>query len=343
MSKNPFQECLDRHPEYVLPYGTSITPDSFRKVGDFWTIDALNEDGNPVRWEVQFEGDQIVKVDKNLKAVEYSDPLLNMSKPHEEVTTLEWYDLILLTDADGHWAKRNDPWEGDDFDSRMTRIEHNIVRKSEKHVPVMGDLAEFEAQINEALKNTTLSVEVFSVGEVPLSFDDQMTSQRPVRLNLDGVYERSDSWLVAPGWQNPDAFSKQVYPNVVLRTSGSVIMDLDSVNVVHMPHYLEHNPVSKTYDTQWWLVQITGTDIGIPVIAEYSAITINTDYDGSFISISGTRIDQLQKRLKLEDLHNRRWGRWMDDNQEISQAEMQEANEREMKRFYKMVAAEEEA
>lgn len=87
--------------DYLLPYGTELSPSSFTKTMDnTYIVDALDSHGNPAHYEIAVNGN-LAKCTIDGEAASYENPYSHRDTG-AEAPILDWFDWIASQDAAGH-------------------------------------------------------------------------------------------------------------------------------------------------------------------------------------------------------------------------------------------------
>lgn len=112
--------------DYLLPYGTELTPSSFTKTMDnTYIVDALDSHGNPAHYEIAVNGN-LAKCTIDGEAASYENPYSHRDTG-AEAPILDWFDWIASQDAAGHRYLDSDIYGGQTVAAKLFCAEHNLV------------------------------------------------------------------------------------------------------------------------------------------------------------------------------------------------------------------------
>ena len=245
-------------------------------------------------------------------------------------------------DALGAEASRIDPFEGDDIETTLKRAEFNIVfyGSSPTATQNYAKPSELESWFEDALERTTVKVEVQS-----------LTADAPERLR-----PHLGSPLVFMGWENEEEtgwtstlFTYPVHPRFwwtaqvagdrdlppqtcTMRMSGSQVLssrafalsyeDLLAKDVVVFPDEDDSPPNAPL--AAYWVAHVVGTDYALVFPKDFSHVRVDVDNDGLLVHLTVQSIEQATALGRDEDSFARRWGRWLDEEVQLTAEELEE-------------------
>lgn len=250
---------------------------------------------------------------------------------HAGASAQEWFDHFCTLQADSMPGPERS-WEGTSVQAMLTRAEHGITAydQRERSGSELGGVQEAQAWLDANLADTQVSATVHPLGELPLRTDGTFSGQVLCRIRDDEI----DGYLaVAVASDLPPAqfyevpgYMHATSPHVHVHSSGRTMLGYRADMVLDAHSVLPHLGSETTADgcgekpSGWLLIHISGTRCVLPFPAGASNLIVDVDGDGSQVSV---RVASSRKRaqvLEAEDLFDRRWGEFLDDDRALEPA-----------------------
>lgn len=361
---------------YSPVYGTGITPDSFRPLktenGHAWGADGLTKNGEEGNYTIVLESDDSTEmtstdhpVDKSLGSematceVVVGGERRTIQHPYSKqigglASVADWYDAIAIEDAKGRKAELTVPWSGQDLDSTLTRVEHNIVAYGDDEIAVSTFSSAVEASkwLENALSATQVRAEVWKIRNAYESDEaDERTMLR--RFKDDDV----DGWAPIPfstgyiseEWLHHFFGKGQPNPFVHLRMLGA---QRESLNADYALSWKELNETGELtlYDSQledgtdgWLVIHVVDTDVALPLPWPGTNVVVHHDEDGAQVGIDVYATEVRTARHRRERAWESEWGRFLDDGITLTEAEVSDGIKRAEAELNTLIAEEVES
>jgi hypothetical protein len=344
----PLRDVL-RQPDLPL-HGTALMPDAFVPFHDGgvagWHVDSRLREGRAVRvriWSAESDGDGRPSVDEmRCEVLDRAgsgapEPLLDPFRRTLGRTApiQDWYDAVRMQDAARSAVLRDRRrWGGEDLEHMIERSEQGVseFRMEELAVDTFRSLSELQAWIDRVLAGTQVRAEAFAVRDFPL-VDEPRVGQHLLGIEDDEML----GWLpfaASTDQDSGDLFAQLapyggLMPQVTLRMSGTSLIGFHA-DVAQSSEGLQTAGALRTDDGRWpergeWLaLSIVGTAFALPIPARVSNINIGVGDDGATVMIGILPSVDRERHYRRRCEFDRRWGRWLDDDEAISERELDE-------------------
>lgn len=323
--------------DYLAPYGTLTTPDSFSSAPLI-----ANDTGGVEQYTLTVDitdtatGQQFASCwGPDGQRVKYQHPhtrVLSDTAPVED-----WYDFLAVKDAQARRAAAQQPmpWDGDGVEQQLYRIEHDVVTFGEESANTanFANNREFTHWITAAVGASPLNFLVLSITDLqqfPQDTKDALMCLKYKRGEHDGstlgsTIANSVS-LLAPDPASPHDLGDDIPcdNDVTLTMDGS---DVEYFHGDFMTFYSWVQDCVADHDDRpdWYVIIPVQANVALPVPSQGAVVTVHHDGDGSQVRVNVTCQDHAARRNELEDGYHRRWGAWLDEEHPLAEDVMETA------------------
>lgn len=326
--------------DYVPPYGTQLTPDNFDRCTDTRnrtrTIHIANPTGSEDTYRLHLTSADSL-TGRQLALCEGPDGMMiehlhaHTKKASQQAPIEQWYDFLAVTDAQARQqAAGNRPWDGHGVQQQLYRFEHNLVTsgKVSANTANFQNNREFAEWMNSAVRASPVYFNVLALSDM-MRFQDHADGslmhllhesqgarlgggRLPESLNLTGQVPKS---LHDLGDNVPCTISFE------LRVNGA------ETEHFHGEYMAFLNRVDTNFqdrhDTPGWygIIPMTVNAV-MPVPSRGAIVTVHHDNDGASVRVEVSCEAHATRQNILEEQFARRWGRWLDPDVTLSQAEL---------------------
>lgn len=347
---------LDRFDEPM--HGTTLIASDFRFFAEAgragWRVNSHLRDGRAVRFTIWSTYSRETRLTPHEMRCEYHE-LTDARVPHgmpmplrdpfrrtlgDSAPVQDWYDAIRFQDV-GHNAVLRDEknWGGDGLEDMVVRSERGISKAELEEVAVAGfsRLADFQTWVDDTLSGTQVRIEVLALSDYPDSFEEPLPGQ--LLQGFDG-----DEWLgYLESMVSTDHDSRlwltsnydvRLDPQAAVRMSGAQLMGFNASAVMNWRLLREDGAVRRGPDVPWpapdgWLLLgIVGTDAALPVPASTANVWITVADDFATVAVSVLPTAERERLGRARADFERRWGRWLDPDEPISEREIEREGSR---------------
>ncbi|MCQ2001466.1 hypothetical protein [Arthrobacter zhaoxinii] len=249
----------------------------------------------------------------------------------------DWAQWVLQHSVPEGRRTPKQPWEGNNPEARLYRMEHNIVsyEDHETGTSQFESALELHTWLKRSLgdHNAPISVHVlddvsFMLAEERLPVLQEHTYER---ISGPGVKVRYSTQTFFP-WVNVLDWRKGDHEGHSWNSSLSTAMDgetLESflgtncVDFASLEPYLMPVGAPVRMNT-WFLLHLDGTRVCMAFPAVGTMLEVSTDHDGATAQIAAREYSSRQERLDLEYRFQTRWANWLDDDHRLTHTEMRE-------------------
>lgn len=338
---------------YQPVYGTGIQPDQFKplptKNEQGWVVSGLTNKGELGDFAIVLAPDAEPtdasdgeSSDRGLATCEVvvNGELRAVQHPYSKrigglAPVADWYDAIAIEDAKGRKTELTAPWSGQDLDSTLTRVEHNIVAYGDDEVAVesFSSAAEVSKWLEDALAETQVRAEAWLIRNAFES--DKIADQTMLRrFRNDDV----DGWAPIPfstSYISQDwlehAFGDELYsPFVHLRMLGSQRESLDADYALSWSELRESGELARenirleSGVDDWLVVRVLGSDVALPLPWPGANIAVHHDEDGARVGIDVLITETQDKKNRKKRAWESEWGRFLDERITLTDTEIAE-------------------
>jgi len=340
---------------YRQPYGTPLTLDSFEILpnGAGWGVSALDADKVLRSYVISSPPPDRQRSTASADGVtlRYRDPFTK--REFLDALPTDWADFIMLRDAEGRNVSEQTEWSGFDIDSMMHRVAHDVVVSDldEENLGNFADLVEFQAWLDNKLRATNVKVTAFECTsrveddeglflrrrhyhpDNPPEAGNTLDGDEPLVLNdfCACVFHPDQD---AANWQMIQGDSRALQPAIRVGTEGTQIVSYCSdfaASVRELRKKFQLTTVAGLKASRsgtgndrsvWWGFYINGTDLAMVFPSSGWNLVLKTDLDGALVDFDAATTGYRAGLNRANDKFSRRWGRWMDPNVALSDAEL---------------------
>lgn len=325
--------------DYLPPYGTPLTPETFASYVDhgFGVIatDIACADGGATQYILQLRS-QTEPDGRELARCEtegYIHPYTR--KKLEWVPVEDWYDFLLVKDAQARQEAREKPqlWEDDDVEGQLYRAEQHIVSFGEdsSNTENFTDAAGFREWLNQVVESSPATFDVGALIDVQ-RFQEKASGT----LLCSRHKEEDDGSTTLVGSEIPGSLNiregrptspHDLGDDIPCEMDFTLSMDGPEVERFHGDYVTFFSRTSDCFatdgeDPDWYGITVQGTGIVMPVPAAGAIITVSHDRDGAAVRVEVACQAHAERRNRLEDAYLRRWGRWLDEDVALTESEI---------------------
>lgn len=339
--------------DYLLPYGTELSPSSFTKTMDnTYIVDALDSHGNPAHYEIAVNGN-LAKCTIDGEAASYENPYSHRDTG-AEAPIFDWFDWIASQDAAGHRYLDSDIYGGQTVAAKLFCAEHNLVTYSSTKCCVsnFSTLSEFQEWLDSSvLQETPMRAEVVGLLTDPEQARKPFSYAFDLLDAIEGPDAVSELKLATAGEKDCGLrlTSANFGGNEILledgRTMGRTVSMvkacyddgtqptwMHAIGFVPKTYLPEMNVrVVHENDAAWWGILVDQLDVCL-VLPRPSAerqldtnVKVHMDRDGTEAFIRFSPTDECELVNRLDDRFKRKWGRWLDSSIVLDNREIQDA------------------
>ncbi|AZT97724.1 hypothetical protein [Brevibacterium aurantiacum] len=338
---------------YQPVYGTGIHPDHFKpdptSNGQGWVVCGLTTSGKQGEFRITLATDvestddsDVISSDRGLATCEVvvNGERRTVQHPYSKrigglASVADWYDAIAIEDAKGRKTELTTPWSGQDVDSTLTRVEHNIVAYGDDEVAVesFSSAAEVSKWLEDVLTKTQVRAEVWQVRNAFES--DKIADQTMLRRFRN---DEVDGWAPIPfstSYISKDwlehAFGDELFsPFVHLRMLGAQRESLDADYALSWNELMESGELTRedirleSGGDDWLVIRVLDSDLALPLPWPGANIVVHHDEDGARVGIDVLITEAQDKKNRKQKVWESEWGRFLDETITLTDAEIAE-------------------
>ena len=338
------REYLEEHhkiTDYIPPYGTQLTVRDFSPVvfdsGQHGlTVEAYSSGGKRSTYELEVlehyrDGHAMAVCRRDGVSVDYVHPWVHRNHGAESLLQA-WYDWVLTQDAECRPRPFNPgrPWEGETVEAQLYRAEHGVVTYEDFHTNSANaaSVGWLQDWFDAKSQDSPATFKVLGVTNA-----ETVTANGPLKLRCMGFKSGEDSLTsktlgqmaaLPPGdddLSNSDSALPAEY-GLKLMMDGDVADSFHSDWLPIADDVTAHFSDEPQAKPEWFAVIPQGINAALLIPAMYAVITLNFDDDGAFVHLQVRSDSAVSSRARHEQRFQRRWGRWLDEDAELTQQEL---------------------
>lgn len=341
MNLHEYLEEQHKTTDYIPPYGTQLTVRDFSPVvfdsGQYGlSVEAYSSEGKRSIYELEVveytsNNHALAVCRRDGESVDYIHPWVHRNHGTETLL-VAWYDWVLTQDAECRPRPFNPqrPWEDETIEAQLYRAEHGVVAYQDFHTNSanVSSVVELQEWFDENSQDSPVRFKVLGLKNA-----EALTEDGPLKLRCMGFTSGQDTLTTKP---LGELQSLPSYEDDLAHTNSglppeyglNLMMDGENVDSFHgdwLPivndilDYMSDDPETRP---DWFGVVPHGLNAALLIPAMYAVITLHFDDDGAAVRL-GVRSDStVASRARHEQRHQRRWGRWLDKDAQLTSQEL---------------------
>ena len=266
----------------------------------------------------------------------FQDPVTGQDKG-QGAWVSDWAEWILSDSAPKTGAPAaQQPWEGNGTESKMYRLEHNIVHYSEHEIDTsrFGSAAELLAWLKRSLGNHNAPLAVHLLDDLVPVLRDYLPMFHHAELDQAGGAEptiryaprKFSPWEGSANWLDADGSEYSRHPLLSTVMDGQMLQAFTAVNCVSYDSLSNDLLPDEAPATEhsWFLVALENTTTCMAFPARGTLLTVSTDHDGASATIVPREASGRQREIDREEAFEQQWGRWLHDDRPLTKDEVRE-------------------
>lgn len=327
--------------DYLPPYGTDITPETFASYIDrgfaILATHIATADGGKdqsilnLHSQTESDGRELARSDTD----DYIHPYTR--EQLEWVPVEDWYDYLLVKDAQARREAREvrRPWEENDLEGQLYRVGQNIVGFDEDSTNTANftNPAGLQEWLNQTVERSPAQFEVRALIDIP-----GFQAKAGGTLLCSRHKEEEDGTTSLVGSAIPKSLNIRAGRPTSLHDLGNEIpceigftlaMDGPDVERFHGDFMTFSSRVSDCLaadeeNPDWYGISVRGTGVLMPIPARGAVIKVSYDRDGAEVEVEVACQAHAERANRLEDTYLRKWGRWLDLDESLTEREVAE-------------------
>lgn len=348
-------------PDYLYPYGTDLTLDNLQILGTpaapHYRIETTNPSG-PCIYELKANhtGEGSFKNGAywdftNFSGTRFEGDLIDAEVISSPLVQATWFDAVLQEDAHTHLDAANaaNPnhshtrYGGNDLESTLERVEKNIVEYSEDYLDygLFYPREGISGWLKQQAPRQVLGWNYYALDdqELPRVLGRDYVLLQSFNTGDEHPVEKPKVTYMAhgyrPGMEPEDFFTYYNREGDLLsfssymsfRLDGSEITDFNSLGVLSFELV---RPLLRPVDPEdvpvgtWLVVHVPGLPMALLLPPSGAVLHLYTDEDGAMTMLEVLDQEETLFEQTRNAMFERRWGKYLDENQPLSDADCAE-------------------